>query len=261
MEQGMFDFTGKVAIVTGGGGGIGRAVAVALAKGGARVTVVDLSEELGSETVRLIREQGGEAMFVKADVTKAADVENYVRQTVAAWGRIDVFINNAGWEGVVKPIPEYPEDAFDKVMAINVKGVFLGLKYVLPVMIEQKSGTVVNTASVAGRIGSAGVVAYIASKHAVMGITKTAALEVAKLGIRVNAVCPGPVETRMMRSLEEGFAPGAADSAKQSMEAGIPDGRYALPEEIANAMLYLASDLSSHITGQGLVIDGGQVMP
>lgn len=256
----MFDFTGKVAIVTGGGGGIGRAASLALAKGGARVTVVDLSEELGTETVRLIQEQGGEAMFVKADVTKSADVENYVKQTVAAYGRIDVFINNAGWEGVVKPIPEHPEEAFDKVMAINVKGVFLGLKYVLPVMIEQKSGTVVNTASLAARVGAPGMVAYIASKHAVMGITKTAALEVAKLGIRVNAVCPGPVETRMMRSLEEGFAPGAAASAKQAQEAAIPDGRYALPEEIANTVLYLASDLSSHITGQGLLVDGGQFM-
>lgn len=256
----MIDFTEKVAIVTGGGNGIGRAAALALAKAGAKVAVVDIARDPGGETVRLIKEQGGEAMFVAADVTRSEEVANYVKQTVAAWGRIDVFLNNAGWEGVVKPIVEYPEDVFDQVLAINVRGVFLGLKHVLPVMIAQKSGAVVNTASVAGKIGSPGVSAYIASKHAVLGITRTAALEVAKLGIRVNAVCPGPINTRMMRSLEEGFAPGAAQAAQEQLAAGIPDGRYGESEEVANLMLYLASDLATHITGQSVLIDGGNYM-
>jgi 3alpha(or 20beta)-hydroxysteroid dehydrogenase len=256
----VFDFTGKAAIVTGGGGGIGRAAAVALAKAGAKVAVVDIARDPAGETVQLIKDQGGQAMFVAADVTKSAEIENYVKETVAAYGRIDVFMNNAGWEGVVKPIPEYPEDLFDKVLAINVRGAFLGLKHVLPVMIAQKSGAVVNTASGAGYMGSPGMVAYIASKHAVLGITKVAALEVAKLGIRVNAVCPGPVNTRMMRSLEEGFAPGAGQAAQKQMAEAIPDGRYAEPQEIANLMLYLASDMSTHITGQGVLIDGGQIM-
>lgn len=256
----MFDFAGKVAIVTGGGNGIGRAAAVALAKAGATVVVVDIARDAGGETVQSIKNQGGQAIFVATDVTKAEEVENYVKQTVAAYGRIDIFLNNAGWEGVVKPIVEYPEDVFDKLIAINVKGVFLGLKYVLPVMIAQKSGVVVNMASVAGKIGSPGVVAYIASKHAVLGITRTAALEVAKLGIRVNAVCPGPVNTRMMRSLEEGFAPGAGAAAQAQLAAGIPDGRYAEADEVANLMLYLASDLSTHITGQSFLVDGGNFM-
>lgn len=252
-------FKEKVSIVTGGGGSIGRAACLALAKAGAKVVVVDLSQELGNETVSLITQEGGEAKFIQADVSKPEDVQKYVNETIVAYGRIDNFFNNAGWEGVVIPIVDYPIDLFDKVIAINVKGVFLGLKYVLPVMIKQNSGTVVNTASVAGLMGTPGVVAYIASKHAVLGITKTASLEVAKLGIRVNAVCPGPVNNRMMRSLEEGFAPQAAEAAQQQFADAIPDGRYAEPEEIANTMLYLASELSSHITGQSFLVDGGQL--
>lgn len=253
------NFKGKAAVITGGGGGIGRAVCLALAKLGAKVAVVDLSKELGSETVRLIELEGGQAKFILADVSKSEDVQRYVNETVAAYGRIDHFFNNAGWEGIPKPIVEHPEETFDRVMAINVRGVFLGLKYVLPVMIEQKSGTVVNTASVYGYKSVPGVVAYSASKHAVLAITKTAALEVAKQGIRVNAVCPGPVNTRMMRTMEEAFAPGGGEAVKQQLADSIPDGRYAEPEEVANLMLYLASDMSSHITGQSIIIDGGVI--
>lgn len=256
----MFDFTGKVVLITGGGGGIGRAAATAFARAGAKVAVVDVVQEQAAKTVELIEAQGGEAISIYADVSRPEDVENYVKATMSAFGRIDIFLNNAGWEGVVKPIVDYPVETFDKLMGINVRGVFLGLKYVLPIMMAQKSGVIVNTASVAAHIGSPGVVAYIASKHAVLGITRTAALEVAKLGIRVNAVCPGPVNNRMMRSLEEGFAPGAGEQAQAQLAAGIPDGRYAESEEVANVMLYLASDLSAHITGQALLIDGGQVM-
>ena len=252
------DFSGKVAIVTGAGGGIGRAVSLALAQAGAKVAVVDLSEEQGLETERLVRAAGGETLFVKADVSRADDVVNYVAQTKGRWGgRIDVFMNNAAWEGAVKPLVDYPDDLFDKVMAINVRGVFLGLKHVLPVMIGQRNGAVVNTASLGAYIGSRNVGPYIASKHAVMGLTKTAALEVARKGVRVNAVCPGPVDTPMIRAIEEGQAPGKAKELREQRAAVIPDGRYAEPEEVANLMLYVASDLAGHITGQALHINGG----
>jgi len=221
--------------------------------------VVDVSQDSGNETAWLINQGGGEARFIPADVTRSENVQGYVNETLDTYGRIDFFFNNAGWEGVVKPIIEYPEEIFEKVIAINVKGVFLGLKYVLPVMIKQSSGNIVNMSSVAGLKSTPGIVAYTASKHAVLGITKTASLEVAKLGIRVNAICPGPVKTRMMHSLEEGSSPGAPEVDAQRRVNAIPDGRYAEPEEIANLMLYLFSDQSSHITGQSFLIDGGAV--
>lgn len=251
------DFDGKVAIVTGAGGGIGRAVSLALAAAGASVAVVDLSHEQGLETEQQIRAAGGQARFIAADVSQADAVVSYVARTMTAWGRIDIFMNNAAWEGAVKPIIDYPDELFDKVMAINVRGVFLGLKHVLPVMIAQRSGAVVNTASLGAYIGSRNVAPYIASKHAVMGLTKTAALEVARKGIRVNAVCPGPVDTPMIRAIEEGQAPGKAAELRAQRASVIPDGRYAEPQEVANLMLYLASDFAGHITGQALHINGG----
>ena len=251
-----FDFTGKVAIVTGAGGGIGRAVCLALADAGAKVLVVDLSLESGKETETQITQRGGTAKFVAADVS-AADVANYVATARDAWGRIDIFMNNAAWQGSILPIVDYPEELFDKVMAINVRGVFLGLKAVLPVMIAQRSGAVVNTASLGAYIGVRNLSPYAASKHAVLGLTKSAALEVARKGIRINAVCPGPVDTTMLRDIEAGQAPGSAQTLREQRAASIPDGRYAEPHEVANLMLYLCSDLSSHITGQGIQINGG----
>lgn len=258
-----FDFTDKVAIVTGAGGGIGRAASLALAGNGAKVAVVDLSEEAGNETVKQVQANGGEAVFIKADVTKEEDIKAYVEQTIKTYGKIDIFLNNAGWEGKVVPLVDYPTEVFDRLMAINVRGVFLGLKHVLPYMIAQKSGAVVNTASVAGLVATPDMVAYGASKHAVLGMTKTAGFEAAPHGVRVNAVLPGVVNTQMMRSIESGYGKGnqdAAEAAREQMAVTTPDGRYAEAEEIANVMMYLVSDLSTHIVGQEFVIDGGSVL-
>jgi 3alpha(or 20beta)-hydroxysteroid dehydrogenase len=252
-----FDFTGKVAIVTGAGGGIGRAVSLALADAGARVLAVDLSADSGRQTEAQVVKAGGVAKFVGADVSRAEDVANYVAAAREAWGRIDVFMNNAAWQGSILPLVDTPDELFDKVMAINVRGVFLGLKHVLPVMLAQRSGAVVNTASLGAYIGVRNLAPYAASKHAVLGLTRSAALEVARKGIRVNAVCPGPVDTPMIREIEAGQAPGSSQSLREQRAASIPDGRYALPEEVAQLMLYLCSELSSHITGQGIQINGG----
>jgi NAD(P)-dependent dehydrogenase (short-subunit alcohol dehydrogenase family) len=245
------DFSGKAAIVTGAGGGIGRAVSLALSELGASVLVVDLSRETGEETAALVRSQGGSAQFLAADVSRSEDVVQYV---AAAF---EVFMNNAAWQGAVAPVVDYPDELFDRVMAINVRGVFLGLKHVLPVMIAQRSGAVVNTASLAGYIGTRNLAPYAASKHAVLGLTKSTALEVARKGVRVNAVCPGPVDTPMLRDIEAGQAPEGAEKLREQRAASIPDGRYALPQEVAQLMVYLASDMSSHVTGQGIQINGG----
>ena len=252
------DFTGKVALITGGGGGIGRAAALAFAKAGAKVVVVDRDAAAGEATAGIIKQQGGEAKFVAADVTKSADVANYVKETLDTYGRIDCFFNNAGIEGALAHTADYDEAMFDQVIGINVKGVFLGLRHVLPVLIKQKSGAVVNTASVAGLVATPGMPAYVASKHAVIGLTKTAAGEVAREGVRVNAVCPGPVDTRMIHSLEKMINPNDPDSVGKRYQSVIPSGRYTTPEEIANMVLFLSSDLASNITGAQYVVDGGR---
>lgn len=251
------DYTGKVALVTGGGSGIGRAICIEFARAGANVACVDIDQDKGEETVSLIKKEGGECVFIHADVSDASNVKNYVNQTIARFKRIDVFSNNAGWEGVIKPTIEYPEDVFSKVMDINVRGVFLGMKYVLPEMIRQKNGAIINTASSAGLVGSPGFIAYTASKHAVIGMTKTAALEVAREGVRINAICPGAVHTRMMRSIEKGASPSNPEAFLSSREKAIPAGRYAETQEIAHKVLFLGSEFASHMTGHYLVIDGG----
>lgn len=256
----MIDLSGKVALITGGAGGIGRAAAHAFVRAGARIVNVDLNEEYGLETAREIEKQGGEALFVKADVSKADEVAAYVATAREHFGRIDIFVNNAAWEGVVKSLVDYPDEIFDKVVAINIRGVFLGLKHVLPVMYEQGGGVVINTSSIAGHIGSPGLVAYTASKHAVLGMTKTAAMEGAKFNVRVNAVSPGAVDTRMLRSLASLNRPDAADAAMEKYAVDSPNGRLATPDEIANVMLFLASDLSSHMSGQSFRVDGGRIM-
>jgi NAD(P)-dependent dehydrogenase (short-subunit alcohol dehydrogenase family) len=252
------DFKGKVALVTGAGNGIGRATAIGFARNGARVVLVDRDAAGGEATAGVIRQQGGEALFVPADVTVSADVQAYVKATLDAFGTIDCFHNNAGIEGKVAPTAEYDEDVFDAVMGVNVKGVFLGLRHVLPVMIAQKRGSVVNTASVAGLMASPGMPAYVASKHAVIGLTKVAAAEVAKYGVRINAVCPGPIDTRMIHSLEQQVNPGDPAAVSARYQSTIPLGRYGTPEEIANVVQFLCSDLASNVTGSQYVVDGGR---
>jgi NAD(P)-dependent dehydrogenase (short-subunit alcohol dehydrogenase family) len=252
------DFTGKVALITGAGNGIGRATALGFASRGATVVVVDRDRTGGEATAGILRQRGGQALFVPADVTQSADVQNYVKATLDCYGAIDCFYNNAGIEGSVAPTAEYDEDMFDRVMAVNVKGVFLGMRHVLPVMIKQGRGSVVNTASVAGLVASPGMPAYVASKHAVIGLTKTAAGEVARAGVRVNAVCPGPIDTRMIHALESMLSPDDPASVGTRYQSNIPIGRYGTAEEVANLVVFLSSDLASNITGAQYVVDGGR---
>ena len=252
------DFTGKVALVTGGGNGIGRATSVAFARQGAKVVVVDRDGAGAQATVGIIRQNNGDAVAVTADVTKVADVKAYVKAAVETYGRIDCFFNNAGIEGKLAPTAEYDEAVFDAVIGVNVRGVFLGLRHVLPEMIRQGGGAVVNTASVAGLVATPGMPAYVASKHAVIGLTKTAAGEVAHQGIRVNAVCPGPVDTRMIHALEEQISPTDPAAVGARYQAAIPSGRYTTVDEIANMVLFLCSDLASNTTGGQFVVDGGR---
>lgn len=244
----------KVSIITGAAGAIGAATARLFASRGAKIVAVDRP---GADFSALKKDLPKETVFVEADVTDEASVARYVEAAVDAFGRIDVFFNNAGIEGVVHPIPEYPLADFQKVLAVNVVGVFLGMKHVIPVMAKAKKGSIVNMSSVAGMVGSPGLSAYIASKHAVVGLTRTAAIECAPLGIRVNAVNPGPIESRMMELIEEGAAPGAGAAVHKAFAAGIPAGRYGLPEEVAAVVAFLASDDAAYVVGAIHPIDGG----
>jgi NAD(P)-dependent dehydrogenase (short-subunit alcohol dehydrogenase family) len=243
----------KVAIITGGAGSIGKTTAKLFLAEGAKVLLVDLNEDALKKAVE---ELGGKNVkYTAADVSKSADVQRYVSDAVKAFGKVDVFFNNAGIEGVVKPTVDYPEDVFDKVISVNIKGVFLGNKYVLPQMND--GGSIILTSSVAGIAGSLNVTAYIASKHAVVGMMRNLALEVASRKIRVNTINPSPVDNRMMRSLEAGYDSNDAAGMKKAFENSIPLGRYAEPIEIAQLVRFLASDDSKFITGTTQVIDGG----
>lgn len=249
----------RVAVITGAAGGIGKATAKLFAEEGARVVLVDLHRQALEDTVAELRLAPEQVLLVTADVTKEADVARYAEAAIDRFGRIDVLFNNAGIEGEVHPIVEQPAANLDNVLNVNVKGVFYGLKHVMPVMLEQKSGSIINTSSVAGWIGFPGLAPYVASKHAVIGLTKTAALECAPSGVRVNAISPAPIETRMMRSVEEGQAPGQPQAAKDAFLQAIPMGRYGEPEEVAQLALFLASDRSKYITGNVYLIDGGMI--
>ncbi|MEH7336608.1 SDR family oxidoreductase [Neobacillus drentensis] len=248
--------SGKVAVITGGAGGIGKVTAKRFLEEGAKVVLVDLFQESLDKTKEEL-DTYGEVIVVQADVSKEEDVQHYVQKTVDHFGKIDLFFNNAGIEGKVAPITEQKVEDLDKVLSVNVRGVFLGLKHVLAVMKEQGHGSVINTSSVAGLHGSPNVTPYIASKHAVVGLTKACAVEVAPYHVRVNSIHPSPVNTRMMRSLEEGFAPGNAEAVKADLAKAIPLGRYGESEDISNLVLFLASDESAFITGVQYRVDGG----
>ena len=252
------DFKGKVALITGAGNGIGRATALGFARNGAKVVVVDRDTAGGEGTAGIIRQQGGEATFVAADVTKSADVQAYVKAALDAYGSHRLLPQQRRHRGQRRADRRIRRGMFDAVMAVNVKGVFLGLRHVLPVMLKQKHGAIVNTASVAGLVASPGMPAYVASKHAVIGLTKTAAGEVARSGVRINAVCPGPIDTRMIHSLESMLNPTDPGSVGDRYQSNIPIGRYGTPEEVANLVLFLCSDLASNITGAQYVVDGGR---
>lgn len=248
------DFLNKVAVVTGAGSGIGRASSIKLASNGAKVVVVDFNKATGDETLSLIKEQGGEGIFVQADVSKSEDVQKYVNATIETYGRIDVFFNNAGIIQKISPLTEIEDTEYDRIMSINVKGVFLGLKHVLKVMEDQGSGSIINTASTAGIRSEHSMAAYSASKHAVVGLTKSASLEYVKKGIRVNAICPGGVQTALTNSVAEMFeTTGYIPDELPNMRMG----RYAAPEELAEMVAFLASERASYMTGSIVLVDGG----
>ncbi|NCD71666.1 SDR family NAD(P)-dependent oxidoreductase [Mucilaginibacter agri] len=243
----------KTALITGGAGSIGLITAQKFLEQGAKVILVDLKEDALKEAVSSLHSEN--VSYIVADVTQSAQVENYAKLAAEKFGKIDIYFNNAGIEGVVKPITEYPEDVFDKVIAVNVKGVWLGCKYVLPIMAD--GGSIIITSSVAGVSGSPGTSAYNTSKHAVIGTMRSVALEAAPRKIRVNTVHPSPVDNRMMRSLEAGFNEKDAAGVKSQLEKSIPLGRYAEPSEIADLVVFLASDESKFMTGTLNIIDGG----
>ncbi len=249
---------GKIALVTGGGNGIGQAACLEFARQGAKVMVVDIDAAAAEKTAAVIREMGGEAGSFQADVSQSSQVQAYVQHTLATFGRIDCFFNNAGIEESSRRPDEYRRGTLgSRVMGVNLKGSFLGLRYVLPVMIAQKKGTVVNTASVAGTVGSPGMAAYSASKHAIIGLTRTAAGEVGRQGVRVNAVCPGPVNTRMIHSLEQMINPDDPAAVAKFNTSHATDGRYSEPEEIA-VVVFWHRMRSDYVNGVAWLIDGGR---
>jgi NAD(P)-dependent dehydrogenase (short-subunit alcohol dehydrogenase family) len=244
--------SGKVALVTGAASGIGRQSALAFARAGAKVVVSDVTVDAGEETVSMIKKAGGEAFFVRADVSKSGDVNALVAKTVEKYGKLDCAHNNAGIEGTLGPCGDCTEENWDRTIAINLTGVFLCCKAEIAQFLKQGGGVIVNTASVAGLVGFAGIPAYTASKHGVNGLTKQIALDYAKANIRVNSVCPGVIKTPMI----DRFTGGDPEALK-AFTATEPVGRLGLPEEIADAVVYLCTDQASFITGINMPVDGG----
>jgi NAD(P)-dependent dehydrogenase (short-subunit alcohol dehydrogenase family) len=248
----MKEFEGKVALVTGGGSGIGRATALAFARVGAKVVIADRNVQRGEETISMIRGTGGTASFRRTDVSVPVEIEALVDYTMTMYGRLDLAFNNAGIEGDVKPLVDQTEANFDAVMDINVKGVWLSMKYEIPRMLEQGGGAIVNSSSVAGVVGFPGIGIYAASKHAVVGLTKTAALEYSALGIRINAVNPAAIDTEMIDRLANGM-----NTKKDDLSTFHPISRIGRVEEVAEAVLWLCSSKASFVTGHSLIVDGG----
>ncbi|MES1190989.1 MAG: SDR family oxidoreductase [Steroidobacter sp.] len=244
----------RVALVTGASSGIGRATALAFAAAGAQVVAADTNDALGEKLIRDIRERGSEGIFIRTDVAHDHEVAKLVDQTVRHFGRIDIAFNNAGIEGEMAATAECTEQNWDRVIAINLKGVWLCMKHELPLMLKQGKGAIVNCASIAGLVGFQSLPAYVASKHGVVGLTRTAALEYAKTGVRINAVCPGVILTPMVERVIT-----ANENMRAQLEAGEPVGRLGKPEEIASAVLWLGSDGASFVTGQAIAVDGGWV--
>lgn len=251
----MKEFEGKVAIVTGGSGGIGRASALAFARRGAKVVVSDILVDEGKETLQMIERGGGEGTFVKTDVSKATDVEALIKKVVETYGGLDYAHNNAGIDGAQANTAEYPEETWNRVLGVNLTGVWLCMKYEIPQMLKGGKGAIVNTASVGGFTALSKISAYIASKFGVIGITKTAALEYASQGIRVNALCPGWTDTPM--TVREAQEAGVDLEEFRKMAAGsVPVKRMGRPEDMAEAVMWLCSDAASYITGHAMVVDG-----
>jgi NAD(P)-dependent dehydrogenase (short-subunit alcohol dehydrogenase family) len=246
---------GKVAFVTGAANGIGRAAALAFAREGASVVVVDVSEQGNQETARLVEQAGGRALAVRCDVSRAEDVEAALDKTIQVFGRLDYAFNNAGVEQPVTAAADLTEEQWDRIVSVDLRGVFLCMKHEIPLMLEQGGGAIVNTSSGAGVKGFAGQAAYCAAKFGVVGLTKAAALDYAPSGIRINAVCPGIVETPMMDRFSGGTPEG-----RERVIAQEPVGRMGKPEEIAAAVLWLCSDAAAFVVGHAMVVDGGQTV-